>query len=161
MLVALDGEVVVRGPAGRARAHRRRTLFEASSRRRWPPDELLVEVRLPAMPAGAGYAFEEFARRHGDFAIVGLAAWSSRDGARCTTARLASAGAGPGPSPRAAEALLERDGLGEAAIEAAAARAAELVDARRRPARHGGYRRHLAGVLTAPRARRGPVRARA
>ncbi len=37
-------------------------------------DEMLVEVRLPAMPDGAGFAFEEFSRRHGDFAIVGIAA---------------------------------------------------------------------------------------
>jgi len=41
------------------------------------PDEILTEVRLPAMPAGAGYAFEEFARRHGDFALVGIAALSA------------------------------------------------------------------------------------
>ena len=83
---------------------------------------MLVEVRLPAMPAGAGYAFEEFARRHGDFAIVGIAAMVVRDGRRCTMARLATAGAGPVPMRlRAAEEILERDGLGEAAIEAAAA----------------------------------------
>ena len=91
------------------------------------------------MPAGCGYAFEEFARRHGDFAIVGIAAMVVRDGARCTTARLATAGAGPVPVRlREAEAILERDGLGDAAIQAAAARAAELVTPGRRCARHGG-----------------------
>ena len=36
------------------------------------PDEILVEVRLPVMPAGAGCAIEEFARRHGDFAIAAV-----------------------------------------------------------------------------------------
>src|SRR5437773_9699450 len=63
------------------------------------------------MPAGAGYALEEFARRHGDFAIVGIAAVVVREGQRCKLARLATAGAGPVPVRlRAAEEILERDG---------------------------------------------------
>ena len=37
-------------------------------------DELLTEVRMPSGPAGAGWAFHEIARRHGDFALVGVAA---------------------------------------------------------------------------------------
>ena len=36
-------------------------------------DELLTEVRIPSGPAGAGWAFDEIARRHGDFALVGVA----------------------------------------------------------------------------------------
>src|SRR5207244_327916 len=61
------------------------------------PDEIVVEVRLPATDARAGAVFEEFSRRHGDFAIVGIAAVIARDGERCTMARLATAGAGPVP----------------------------------------------------------------
>jgi 2-furoyl-CoA dehydrogenase FAD binding subunit len=38
------------------------------------PDELLTEVRLPALAAGSGTAFVEVSRRHGDFALVGVAA---------------------------------------------------------------------------------------
>src|SRR5207249_598393 len=80
-------------------------------------DEVLTEVRLPAMPEGAGWAFEEFARRHGDFAIVGVAAALWRGGGR-VTARLATAGAGPVPRRLSeCEQILERDGLGDAAIE--------------------------------------------
>src|SRR5437763_1798714 len=113
------------------------------------------EVRLPAMPAGSGYAFEEFARRHGDFAIVGIAAMLVRDGARCTSARLAAAGAGPVPVRlRAAEEILERDGLGDAAIEAAAARAAELVAPDSDIHASAEYRRHLTSVLTGRALRR-------
>lgn len=37
------------------------------------PDELLTEVRLPPLPAGAETAFLELSRRHGDFALVGVA----------------------------------------------------------------------------------------
>ena len=46
-------------------------------------DGILVEVRLPVMPAGAGYAVEEFARRHGDFAVAAVTAVILREGDRC------------------------------------------------------------------------------
>lgn len=38
-------------------------------------DEIAVEAFFPALPAGAGVAFEEIARRHGDYALVGVAAY--------------------------------------------------------------------------------------
>jgi len=160
VLTALDGEVVAQGPRGR-RTLKPGELFETYLTTRLAPDELLVEVRLPASPAGAGHAFEEFARRHGDFAIVGIAAMIVRDGARCSAARLASAGAGPVPVRlRAAEEILERDGLGDAAVAAAAARAAELVEPDADVHASAEYRRHLTGVLTARALKRAIERAR-
>ena len=160
VLTALGGEVVVQGPRGR-RTVTADALFETYLTTSLAPEELLVEVRLPAMPAGAGYAFEEFARRHGDFAIVGVAAMLVRDGERCRTARLATAGAGPVPRRlRAAEEILERDGLGPAAIQAAAARVSELVEPDADVHASAEYRRHLAGVLTARAVQRAIERAR-
>jgi CO/xanthine dehydrogenase FAD-binding subunit len=160
VLTALDGEVVAQGPRGR-RTLAPPALFETYLTTRLAPDELLVEVRLPASPVGAGHAFEEFARRHGDFAIVGIAALVVRDGARCAIARLACAGAGPVPVRlRAAEEILERGGLGEAAIDAAAARAAELVEPDSDIHASADYRRHLTRVLTARALRRAVERAR-
>jgi carbon-monoxide dehydrogenase medium subunit len=160
VLTALQGEVVVQGPRGR-RTLEPAALFETYLTTSLAPDELLIEVRLPAMAAGAGFAFEEFARRHGDFALAGIAAMVVRDGARCTTARLASAGAGPVPVRlRAAEEILEHDGLGAAAIAAAAARAAELVDPDSDVHASADYRRHLTHVLTARALKRAVDRAR-
>ena len=53
------------------------------------PDEMLVEVALPAQPARSGWSFIEVARRHGDYAQVGIAAGVSLDEAgRCREARL-------------------------------------------------------------------------
>ena len=148
VLTALEGEVVARGPKGE-RVIKAKDLFRTYLTTSLTPDEILVEVRLPAMPMGAGYALEEFARRHGDFAIVGIAAVVVKAGARCTLARLATAGAGPVPVRlRAAEEILERDGLGDAAIEAAARRASELVSPDSDIHASADYRRHLAGVLT-------------
>jgi carbon-monoxide dehydrogenase medium subunit len=160
VLTALGGEVVVQGPRGRRTLGPDR-LFETYLTTSLAPDELLVEVRLPASPAGAGYAFEEFARRHGDFAIIGIAALVVREGDRCAAARLASAGAGPVPIRlRAAEQILEREGLGEAAIAAAAARAAELVDPDSDVHASAAYRRHLTRVLTGRALKRARERAR-
>jgi CO/xanthine dehydrogenase FAD-binding subunit len=148
VLTALEGEVVARGPRGE-RVIKAKDLFQTYLTTSLEPEEVLVEVRLPAMPAGAGYALEEFARRHGDFAIIGIAAVVVRDGARCKLARLATAGAGPVPVRlRAAEEILERDGFGDAAIEAAARRASELVSPDSDIHASADYRRHLTGVLT-------------
>jgi len=148
VLTALEGEVVARGPKGE-RVVKAKDLFRTYLTTSLTPDEILVEVRMPAMPAGAGYALEEFARRHGDFAIVGIAAVVVKDGARCALARLATAGAGPVPVRlRAAEEILERDGLTDAAIEAASRRVSELVSPDSDIHASADYRRHLAGVLT-------------
>jgi len=106
VLTALGGEVIVQGPRGR-RTVKAADLFEGYLTTSLGPEELLVEVRLPAMPAGAGYAFEEFARRHGDFAIVGIAAMVVRDGARCAVA--AARGRG---DPRARRPRRRRGGGG-------------------------------------------------
>ena len=148
VLTALEGEVTVRGPRGE-RVVRAADLFETYLTTTLAADEILVEVRLPVMPEGAGYAFEEFSRRHGDFAIIGIAAMVVRQGERCTMARLATAGAGPVPVRlRAAEEVLERDGLGAAAIAAAGRRAAESVQPDSDLHASADYRRHLTGVLT-------------
>jgi carbon-monoxide dehydrogenase medium subunit len=61
---------------------------------------------------------------------------------------------------RDAEAILERDGLGDAAIQAAAARAAELVTPDSDVHATAAYRRHLTGVLTARALRRAVERVR-
>jgi CO/xanthine dehydrogenase FAD-binding subunit len=147
VLTALAGEVVVRGPKGE-RTLAPDALFETYLTTTLAPDEILTEVRLPAMAEGAGWAFEEFARRHGDFAIVGVAAAVWRRQGR-VTARLATAGAGATPRRlRASEEIVERDGLGDGAIEAAARRASELVEPDSDIHASADYRRHLAGVLT-------------
>ena len=159
MLTALDGSVVARGPRGE-RMLTPAELFQSYLSTSLGPDEILVEVRLPAMPAGAGFAFEEFSRRHGDFAIVGIAAMVvAAEGQRCTSARLATAGAGPVPTRlRAAEEILEHEGLSEPVIEAAARRAAELVEPDSDIHASAAYRKNLTRVLTVRALRRAVAR---
>jgi carbon-monoxide dehydrogenase medium subunit len=159
VLTALDGTVIARGQKGE-RELTSAGLFETYLTTTLAPDEILTEVRLPVMPAGAGWAFEEFARRHGDFAIVGVAAALWRDGGRWS-ARLATAGTGPVPVRlRGAEEIIARDGIGDAAVAAVAARAAELVQPDGDLHASADYRRNLTRVLTERAVRKAIGRAR-
>jgi CO/xanthine dehydrogenase FAD-binding subunit len=158
VLTALAGEVVVRGSKGE-RVVKPADFFQTYLTTSLGRDELVTEVRLPAMDAKAGWAFEEFSRRHGDFALVGIAAVIAGEGSGCTMARLATAGAGPVPVRlRAAEQILESEGLGDAAIEAAAARAAQLVQPDSDLHASAAYRKNLTRVLTERAVRRAMTR---
>ena len=90
-LLALDARFHVRSLRG-ARTLRGEELFLGFLTTTLEPDELLVEIEVPAVPAGSGSAFVEHARTHGDFALGGAAAVVGADGAR-----LALLGAGPVP----------------------------------------------------------------
>ncbi len=61
------------------------------------PGELLTGVRFPLWRAGHGHAFVEFARRHGDFAVVSAAALIETDGSRIERVSLTLGGVGPAP----------------------------------------------------------------
>jgi aerobic carbon-monoxide dehydrogenase medium subunit len=154
VLQVLEGEVVARGPKGE-RVVKAADLVVGMLTTSLAADEIIAEVRFPAMQARAGYAVEEFARRRGDFAIAAVAAVIERADERCAKARLATAGVGP-VSIRlaAAEAILERGGLSDDAIDQAAAKAAELVSPQSDQQGTAEYRRHLTRVLTARALRR-------
>jgi aerobic carbon-monoxide dehydrogenase medium subunit len=62
------------------------------------PDEVLTGVTFPCWPSGHGYAFVEFARRHGDFAIVSTAVLIEEDkNGKVTRASVTLGGMGPAP----------------------------------------------------------------
>jgi len=148
VLQTLEGEVVARGAQGERRIPAQQ-LFQAALTTSLAPLEIITEVRLPAMPAQAVCAVEEFARRKGDFAIAAVAVMLMRDGDRCIKARLATAGVSPASIRlRDAEAVLEQKGLGEAAIAEAADKAKAAVDPVSDLNGSAEYRRHLTGVLT-------------
>ncbi|HEY2076639.1 MAG TPA: xanthine dehydrogenase family protein subunit M [Streptosporangiaceae bacterium] len=145
--VALDAEFVVHSKSGE-RVVPAAEWFEGyltTSRR---PDELLVEVRFPTAGPGTGISFQEVARRHGDFAIVGLAASLTLSGGAISDARLAFAGISDVPV-RAAEAenLLVGERPSAELFDEAARRATGDIDP---PADlHGtsAYRKKVAATL--------------
>jgi CO/xanthine dehydrogenase FAD-binding subunit len=100
--------------------------FLTTSRR---PDELLVAVRFPAARRGTGISFQEVARRHGDFAIVGLAVSLVLSGGVISDARLAFAGLSDVPvRATAAEDLLVGERPSTELFDEAARRATDDVD---------------------------------
>jgi len=125
---ALDAEFVVRGQSGERVVPAEQWFegFLTTSRR---PDELLVEVRFPTAGRGTGISFQEVARRHGDFAIVGLAASLTLSDGAISDARLAFAGLSDVPvRAAAAEDLLVGERPSTELFDEAARRATGDVD---------------------------------
>jgi len=115
------------------------------------PLELLVEVALPPLPAGTGTAFIEFARRRGDYALMGVAAVISLDEAGIISqARLIYLNAGEGPvlAPVAAGHLLGHRPRPETIAEAARLAAETEIGPEGNVHATPAYQRHLAAVLT-------------
>ncbi len=144
---ALDAEFVVCGQSGE-RVVPAAEWFEGyfmTSRR---PDELLVEVRFPTAKRGTGISFQEVARRHGDFAIVGLAASLTLSDRAISDARLAFAGLSDVPvRAAAAEDLLVGERPSTELFDEAARRATDDVNP---PADLNGssdYRKTVAATL--------------
>jgi carbon-monoxide dehydrogenase medium subunit len=145
--VALDAEFVVRSQSGE-RVIPAAEWFQGYLVTARQPDELLAEVRFPAAGGGTGAAFQEVARRHGDFAMVGLAVSLVMDGDLIGRARLAFSGVADVPVRAAAaeELLAGQPPSAELFAEAARAATASLDP----PADlHGSadYRRRVAGTL--------------
>jgi carbon-monoxide dehydrogenase medium subunit len=144
---ALDAEFVVRGPAGE-RVVPAAEWFEGFLTTARRPDELLTQVRFPAAERGTGISFQEVARRHGDFAIVGLAASLTLSDGVIGDARLAFAGLGDVPVRAGdAEDLLVGGRPSAELFEEAARRATGDIDP---PADlHGSadYRKKVAAAL--------------
>jgi len=113
------------------------------------PDELLVEMRLPPWPADAAATVFEVARRHGDYALVGVAAKVVTEGDTVVDAALAYFGIGARPVRVPA---VEQRLVGRALDPDTVAAAAAIATAELAPGGdiHGSsdYRRHLAGVVT-------------
>jgi aerobic carbon-monoxide dehydrogenase medium subunit len=144
---ALDAELVVRSQSGE-RVVPAAEWFEGYFMTARQPDELLVRVRFPTVKPGTGVSFLEVARRHGDFAIVGLATSLTLSGGAITDARLALAGLSDVPvRASAAEDLLVGERPSAELFDAAARRVAADVDP---PADLNGsseYRKTIAATL--------------
>ncbi len=112
-------------------------------------NEVLTAIRFPAWPAKHGYAFVEFSRRHGDFAIVSAAVLLQVDGAgKVTRAAVTLGGMGTGPV-RASE--LERALIGQlptAEFLRQACESCRKFDALEDVHAPASYRQHLATVMS-------------
>ncbi len=114
-------------------------------------DEMLAEIALPPMAPHSGWSVQEVARRHGDYAIVGVTATVTVDEqGRCSAARLVLLSVGDGPvlAQQASQQLLGEHPT-SALIEGVAATCASAdIDPTADIHASVAYRRHLAKVLT-------------
>lgn len=148
--VALGAELRVAGPGGE-RTIPASEFFVSYLTTSLDAAEVLTEVRLPALPARTGWAFKEVSRRHGDFALAGVAVLMTLDGGGvCTQARIVPFGVGPVPvRAAAAERVLIGQRPGEKVFEQAAAQVAAAIEAPLSDIHASGeYRKSLAAVLT-------------
>ena len=111
------------------------------------PDELLVGIEITPWSAGHGYSFQEYARRHGDFAVVGVAALLELEGEKIKRVALSACGISTGPVRlRDMEDMLAGQVADDAVVAEASALARQL-DAIGDHHASADYRRHLAEVL--------------
>ena len=115
------------------------------------PGELLTEIRIPPARTRSGFAFQEISRRHGDFALVGVAAVVELDEqGHCAEARIAllSVGDRPMRAAQAGKVLAGQQPSVEAIRAAADAAATRDIDPSSDIHASARYRRQLANVLT-------------
>ena len=129
VLSLLGGSLDVEGSSGR-RTIAAAELFTGPLESSVRPDEIAVSAFFPALPAGAGVAFDEIARRHGDYALVGAAAMVEGEEIRVGYLSVSDVPAvvdltGVAPEDRADAALEHLDPIGD--IHATAAYRRQLV----------------------------------
>ena len=145
-MLALGAAIVVRGPGGERRIAAEE-FFTGIYETKLEPQDLLVAVELPVADSDSAHFFQEFARRHGDYAIVGLAAQAARQGDGFADLRLGYFAVGDKPVLAKAAGKL----IGVAITPARLAEASDAVsleldgheDQQATPA----MRRHLAKLL--------------
>ena len=130
LLMCLDGRLLLQKSSGE-RLFSTEAFYQGYLETALEPGEMVIEARFPWLDPRAGWAFQEFARRSGDFALVGAAAVlvPAEDGT-CQSARIAYAGVAGAPvRARVVEQMLEGCPLNERTLDMAAEAARELVSA--------------------------------
>lgn len=145
--LCLDAEMVAQGPAGE-RTVAAADFFDGFLSTALTEEEILTAIRFPVDGPGCGSAFAEVARRHGDFAMAGVAVHLRLDGDTIAEARIAVSGVGLTPV-RATDAETALRGVvpAEDAFAAAAAATSAALTPTSDLHASGAYRKHVAGVL--------------
>jgi len=140
-LVALDGEIEIAGKG--KRLVKAEAFFKGLFETALGPNDILTHVRVPVARAGDRFGFAELARRHGDYALVGLAARATAEGSALRDIRLVYFGVGVTPvRAKAAEGELAGGD-----VEAAVAALEDDLNPTDDVHASAAARQHLAGVL--------------
>lgn len=128
LFVLLDGTLTAQGPGG-TRSIKAGEFFHSFLTTARERDEIIVEARLPVLPARSGWAFDEVTRRHGDYALVGVGCVLELDSSgHAQNVRLAACGIADRPVRlRTAETALNGTALAPADLAAATRASADAV----------------------------------
>lgn len=149
VMLALNATLYLRGPNG-TRTLPASEFFTGLFGTALEADEMLTEVEIPDALPRTGWAFDEISRRHGDYALAGMAAAVEVDeDGRCTAARIALLGVGDAPllAREAAAALMGQHPTEEAIRAAADAASQRDIDPPGDIHASPAYRRALTEVL--------------
>jgi carbon-monoxide dehydrogenase medium subunit len=142
--LALDADLVVRG-AGGDRTVPASEFFTGVFRTAVGPDEMLVEIRVPKLPASTGWSYVKMSRRAQDWATVAVAAVVERQNGSIGKASIALTNMGGTPL----RATASEDALaGGASLADASALASEGTEPSSDHSASADFRQHLARVLT-------------
>jgi len=147
-MVALNATIIVRGQAGERRIAAEEFftgIYETAMSAR----ELLIAVELPVARKNSAHFFHELARRHGDYAIVGLAAQATVQGNVFTDLRIAFFAVGDRPVLAEAAKKLINVAVTPAVLSDASMALGEELDPQEDHQASASMRRHLAKVLLA------------
>ncbi|HEY2531652.1 MAG TPA: xanthine dehydrogenase family protein subunit M [Xanthobacteraceae bacterium] len=146
--VTCEANIAVHGEAG-VRVIAAGEFFKGPLMTALKPDEIITEIRLPVWPRQRRFGFQEFARRHGDFALAGAALFYDEDGdKRVGNAHVGSIGVADRPLRlTAVEELLNGNVIDDAVIAKAEAAASAAVDPADDIHASGAYRKALVGVM--------------
>ncbi len=146
VLLVAEGSVTLQGPSGQ-RSLGAGELFQDYLETAVAPDEVLTDVRLPALE-GYGFGYEKFNRRSEDWAMVAVSVLVKRNGDSCEDVRIGLTNMGSVPlRASAAEDALRGQPLNADSIAKAAEAAAEGTDPPADLNASAEYKRHLARVL--------------
>jgi carbon-monoxide dehydrogenase medium subunit len=145
-MLALNATIIIRGQAGERRVAAQ-DFFTGIYETTLSPEELLVAVELPVARKNAAHFFYEFARRHGDYAITGLAAQAIVERNTLADLRLAFFAVGDRPVLAKAASKLVGVAITPAAVADACTALSEELDPQDDQQASASMRRHLANVL--------------
>lgn len=147
-MVALDAAIIARGPAGERRIPAE-DFFRGIYQTALLPQELLVAVELPIASRNSAHFFSEFARRHGDYAIVGLAVQAIVENDRLNDLRPVFFGVSDRPLVAQAAMSLVKTTVTPALLSVTLEALGQELDPAEDQQANGSMRRHLAKVLLA------------
>jgi carbon-monoxide dehydrogenase medium subunit len=146
-IIALNAEMVVEGARGK-RTIKVDDFFKGLMTTAVDGDEILTEVRVPALAANQSAAYMKFPHPASRFAVVGVAAVLTIDGGKCTKASIGITGAGTrAVRAKGVEAAIAGKALDAASIQAAAEKAPDGVDVQADLQGSVDYKKHLLKVF--------------